>query len=196
MIAGLLLAAGGARRFGSQKLVAPLSGEPLVRRAATTLTQGVDATYVVIGHEAAAVREALAGLPVTMVENPRWSEGLSTSLCRGVSELPATADAVVIMLGDEPHTDVDAIRAVIDCWRADGKPIVVTRYDGTRGHPVLFARSMFEALASARGDAGARDIIERSRAHVAFVDVSSPMPADVDTPEDLDRVQRGIDGTR
>jgi molybdenum cofactor cytidylyltransferase len=195
-IAGLLLAAGGARRFGSQKLVAPLGGVPLVRQAAAPLIAVMDATFVVVGHEAAAVRDALTGLPVAFVINHAWSEGLSTSLRAGVAVLPADVDAVVIALGDQPALAAGAFDAVIHEWRATQRPIVVTRYDGTRGHPVLFAREMFGELAALEGDAGARHLVERSAERVAYVDVSSPMPLDVDTSADLARLRGGIDGAR
>jgi len=193
MIAGLLLAAGGARRFGSQKLIEPLDGAPLVRRAVARLASTVDATYVVVGHEAEHVGAALADLAVTVVRNEAWAEGLSSSLRVGVAALPDAAGAVVVALGDQPLMDVHAVRVVIDRWRETGKPIVVTRYDGTRGHPILFARSMWPMLAVLRGDTGARDLIERSRSQVAFVDVDSPMPPDVDTAADLERLRAGID---
>jgi molybdenum cofactor cytidylyltransferase len=193
MIAGLLLAAGGARRFGSQKLIEPLGGAPLVSQSAARLAATVDATYVVVGHDAEHVAAAVADLEVTVVVNEAWTEGLSSSLRAGVTALPDDCEAVVISLGDQPLMGVDAVRTVVDRWRETGKPIVVTRYDGTRGHPILFARSMWRTLAELRGDTGARDLIEQARSQVAFVDVDSPMPADVDTGADLARLRAGID---
>jgi molybdenum cofactor cytidylyltransferase len=194
MIAGLLLAAGGARRFGSQKLIEPLDGAPLVRQAAARLVSTVDATYVVVGHEAEHVAAAVTDLGLTVVANEAWMEGLSSSLRAGVAALPDDCEAVVVALGDQPLMGLQAVSVVIERWRETRKPIVVTRYDGTRGHPILFARSMWPALAELRGDTGARDLIEQSRAQVAYVDVDSPMPADVDTGADLERLRAGIDG--
>jgi molybdenum cofactor cytidylyltransferase len=194
MIAGLLLAAGGARRFGSQKLIEPLDGAPLVRQAAARLVSTVDATYMVVGHEAEHVAAAVTDLGVTVVANDAWTEGLSSSLRAGVAALPDDCEAVVVALGDQPLMGLQAVSVVIERWRETRKPIVVTRYDGTRGHPILFARSMWHALAGLRGDTGARDLIEQSRAQVAYVDVDSPMPADVDTGADLERLRAGIDG--
>jgi molybdenum cofactor cytidylyltransferase len=117
VIAGLLLAAGGARRFGSQKLLAPLGGSPLVRRAAATLATETDQLWVVVGSEAAAVRRALDGLPACFVENEQWAEGLSSSLAAGIRALPQGFDAIVIGLGDQPSVDREVIRRVIDRWR-------------------------------------------------------------------------------
>ncbi len=185
MIAGVLLAAGGARRFGAQKLVAPLHGKPVVRHAAQTLSGVTDACIVVVGSAADEVRTALASLDLSIVENAHWIDGLGGSLARGIAALGDDAEAAVIAMGDQPSIDPGVIQAVIACWRETGKPIVSARYRGIGGHPVLFARALFPALCELHGDAGARLLIERSARSVAYVDVDAPMPRDVDTPDDL-----------
>ena len=176
MIAGLLLAAGGARRFGSQKLVALLDGVPLVRRAVDT-GGGDGACIVVVGNESDSVRRALDGTTATVVENPSWAEGMSTSLRCGVEAIPSSAECVLVALGDQPGIDPEVARAVITRWRETSRPIVVARYADGRGHPVLFARELFGELMTLRGDQGARSLIERSPDRVAFVDVDRVAPA-------------------
>jgi len=193
VIVGLLLAAGGARRFGSQKLVQPVHGTPLVRHSATTLGSATDALIVVVGHEADAVRAALSGIDATFVTNDVWAEGLGSSLRAGVRALPPTADAVIVGLGDQPLGDGEAVRAVILRWRASGKPIVAARYGRVRAHPLLFDRRLFSELEQAAGDVGARPIIDRDAARVELVDASTPMPPDVDTVADLPRLAAAID---
>lgn len=190
MIAGVLLAAGGARRFGSQKLVQPLDGRPLVRHAAEVLGAESDSLVAVVGHEAVAVREALDGCGARIVENEDWALGLSTSLRVGIAALPRDAAAAIVCLGDQPRVDPVVIRRVIDTWRATGLPIVSARYRGTRGHPVLFARSVFPELDRLAGDAGAKMLIERDGYRVAYVDVDSPVPGDVDSTADLVSLER------
>lgn len=187
MIAGVLLAAGGARRFGSQKLVAPFDGAPLVRHAAAALARSTDALVIVIGHEADAVRAALTEIDASIVVNPDWRQGLSSSLRCGIAALPPDAEAIVVALGDQPRIDPLVVRSLIDRWRASGTPIVSARYRGERGHPVLFARAVFPQLASLRGDVGARTMFEQSPEQVAYVDVDDVVPADVDTMDDLER---------
>lgn len=186
MIVGLLLAAGGARRFGSQKLVAQIGGVPIVRSAADALASGVDQLVVVTGSDSALVRDALAGVDARCVENAEWAGGLSTSLRAGILAVERDAAAVVIALGDQPGLDPELVRAVIDTWRATGKPIVATRYRGTRGHPVLLERAVFSEASGVRGDVGARMLIERDATRVAYVDVEADAPRDVDTPMDLE----------
>jgi molybdenum cofactor cytidylyltransferase len=186
VIAGLLLAAGGARRFGSQKLVAPLDGIPLVRHAAAALGRSTDTLVIVIGHEADAVRVALAEIDASIVENPEWSQGLSSSLRHGIAALPPDVEALVVALGDQPRIDPLVVRSLIDRWRATGTAIVAARYRGVRGHPVLFDRAVFPQLTTLRGDVGARTIFEQSPDQVAYVEVDDSVPIDVDTVDDLE----------
>jgi molybdenum cofactor cytidylyltransferase len=185
VIAGLLLAAGGARRFGSQKLVAPLDGQALVRYAAKTLVASTDGVTAVVGNDAEVVQSALNDLAITVVENLDWPSGLASSLRRGVAALPTGAEAVVIVLGDQPHIDPDVIRAVIGCWRSTGRAIVAARYAGVQGHPVLFSRDLFGELLTLDGDRGAKPVIDRLPERVSYVDVAVPAPRDVDTRQDL-----------
>jgi molybdenum cofactor cytidylyltransferase len=190
VIAGLLLAAGGARRFGSQKLLASLHGLPLVRRAAVNLAAETDQLWVVVGSEAEAVRRALDGVPARFVENEQWQQGLSSSLAAGIRALPEEFDAIVIGLGDQPSVEREVIRRVIDRWRETGRPIVSARYLGVRGHPVLLARAVFDEVSSVSGDVGAREMIAREPERVAFVDVNADPPRDVDTMDDLSALER------
>jgi molybdenum cofactor cytidylyltransferase len=190
MICGVLLAAGGARRFKSQKLVAPYRGQPLVRHAASALRAATEEMIVVVGHHGEAVRQALAGLDVRCVENAAWALGLSTSIRCGVEAVRNECDAVVIGVGDQPGVDADDVRRVIDRWHESGRPIVSARFRGQRGHPVLFARSVFPELLGLEGDAGARLLIERSAERVSYVDLDREMPPDVDTVEQLEDLSR------
>ena len=186
MIAGILLAAGGARRFHSQKLVAPLDGVPVVRHSALALGGCVDRLLVVVGSEAAAGARAVADPTAQIVENRDWELGLASSLRAGIAALAGDVDAAVVALGDQPRLDPALIGRVLTTWRTTGKPIVSASYRGVRAHPVLFARALFGELLQLDGDAGARLLIERTPERVAYVDVDTPMPLDVDIPGDLD----------
>jgi molybdenum cofactor cytidylyltransferase len=190
MIVGILLAAGGATRFGSQKLIAPYRGEPLVHHAARLLRSVTDETIAVIGNDADAVRGALAGADVRVVENPAWREGLSTSLRAGIRAVPETAEAVIVALGDQPEIDTAVVRALVEQWRATGPPIVTARYRGVRSPPVLIARDVFGEVETLHGDSGAKPLMDRLPGRVAFVDVDTPIPFDIDQPSDLDRGSR------
>lgn len=192
MIAGLLLAAGGARRFRSQKLVAPFRGVPIVRHSAAALASACDALFVVVGHEGDAVSAALEGTGAVIVRNPDWSLGMATSIVAGVRALPPACEAVVIAVGDQPELDAAVVRSVVARWReaGGGRAIVSASYRGVRAHPVLFARPVFAELEALRGDAGARLLIERTPERVAYVEVDAPMPPDVDTSGELEALER------
>jgi molybdenum cofactor cytidylyltransferase len=193
VIVGLLLAAGGARRFKSQKLVASHRGAPLVSHAARALRSATDATIVIVGHDADAVSQALAGIDVRIVENLDWARGLASSISRGVESMPTAAEALVVAVGDQPGLDRAVVEAVIARWRETGRPIVSASYRGARGHPVLFARTVFPELRELQGDAGARLLIERSPDRVSYVEVDAEMPPDVDTIDQLNALDASAD---
>ena len=190
MIIGVLLAAGGARRFGSQKLVAMIDGVPVVRRAFDVLASTTDAVVVVVGNEADAVARALEGTNAICVRNDAWELGLSTSLVLGIGVASRMGEAAVVGLGDEPDVDSSVCLALIEEWRRNKKSIVAARYNGVQDHPVLFDRAVFNELMSLEGDVGAKSVISRSPERVAFVDVTGPQPIDVDEPGDLRRLEQ------
>ena len=189
-IAGVVLAAGASRRFGAQKLLAPLDGKPLVRWAVEHMVAAPLASTLVVvgGADADAVREALAGLAVRIVVNERSAEGLSTSLHAAVRALADESPrAAVFALGDQPRVPATAIASLVHAFRASGAPIVVPVYaGGVRGHPVLFAANLFPELLAVRGDEGARGVIGRDRSRVTEVTIPEAAPSDVDVPEDLE----------
>jgi molybdenum cofactor cytidylyltransferase len=187
-LAGLLLAAGGATRFGSPKVLAPFHGKPLVRRGVQLLMPRCPAgVHVVVGASADGVRAALAAESVSIVENPDWASGLSTSLVRGVAALPAAADAVLILLCDQPAITADDLDALITAWQVEPELIAAAGFRDQLGPPVIMPRSVWPQLAALRGDQGARSLLEWHAEHTAV-----PMPHaafDVDTPDDLARLE-------
>jgi molybdenum cofactor cytidylyltransferase len=178
--------------MGRPKLLLPLpDGRPVLKASVeAVLAAGVDDVVVVLGCEAETVGRAVAELPVRTVLNPRYAEGQSTSVRAGLDALrPATAGAL-IALGDQPLADPQVIRRVVAAYRTHGRPIVVPRYRDGRGHPVLFAAAVFDELRAVTGDQGGRTVIARDPARVAEVPVDVPIPADVDTWDDYERLRR------
>ena len=191
MIVGLLLAAGAARRFGSPKLIQPLAGKPIVRWSAETLAAATARLLVVVPPDPALLRDALRGVQAQFIVNDVPARGLGRSIAFGARALPPEADAVVIALADEPLMDPLCIAAVIDRYRTtNGAAIVAPVFRGIRRHPVLFDRSIFGELATLDGDRGARDIIDGDPARVVLVEFDQPGTIDVDTSEDLARLEQ------
>ncbi len=187
MIAGIVLAAGASRRFGSQKLLATVRGVPLVRRTVERLVAtSLDDIVVVLGSHAAAVNAALVGLDVRTVVNAEYEAGMSTSLRVGLDALPATAEAALVALADQPAVGAEIVDRLVERYRDDRSAIVAPRYrDGVRGNPVLFDRALFAELRAASGDEGGRSVVARDPHRVTLVELEQEMPRDVDVPEDL-----------
>jgi molybdenum cofactor cytidylyltransferase len=187
----VVLAAGRSTRFGhgAHKLLTTIGDVPLVRLSVrAAVDAGVGEVVVVTGAKAAAVEQALDGLPVRVVREPAFADGMALSLRRGVVALARDVDAILISLGDQPSMRPDAYREVASRWSASRSPIVVPRYaDGTGpAHPVLFAAEIFAELLALEGDTGARSTITRDPSRVAEAALPWPAPRDVDTPEDLE----------
>jgi molybdenum cofactor cytidylyltransferase len=195
-IAGLLLAAGTSTRLGRPKQLLRFRGRTLLRHAAETgLTAGLEPLVVVIGAEAEAMRRELAGLPVVVVENPRYAAGQSTSLRAGLAALPQDVAAVVTLLVDMPGVDAPLIRALVAAWRASGAPIVRPAYEGRPGNPVLFAGGLLPELAQAQGDEGGRAVLRTHAAEVHLLPVTNAgVLQDIDTWEAYGALMAGEAG--
>jgi molybdenum cofactor cytidylyltransferase len=187
-VVGVVLAGGTSARFGeANKLLADLDGEPLVRRAARTLLDAdLAATVVVLGHEAEAVRAAVADLDVRTVRNPDYDDGLSTTVARGVrAAADADADAVVFLPGDMPTVDPRTVDRLVDAYRAGLGTAVAAAYRGRRGNPVLFDRRHFDALLAVTGDVGGRPVLLNSDRGALVATDDPGVVDDVDTTGDL-----------
>jgi molybdenum cofactor cytidylyltransferase len=187
-IAALVLAAGQARRMGSNKLVAGLGGKPLVRHAveAALASQAAGVT-VVSGHEPERLAEALAGSGAAVVHNPDYASGLSTSLRRGLAALPRDIDGAVVLLGDMPRISAAVIDRLIAAFNPlEGRALCVPTWQGKRGNPLLFARRYFAEVQAIEGDQGARLLLSEHTDAVAEVAMTDDaVLTDVDTPEAL-----------
>jgi molybdenum cofactor cytidylyltransferase len=193
-IAAIVLAAGQSRRMGGpNKLLAELDGKKMVRRSVeSVLASGAAPVIVVLGHQKEAVAAALEGLDVVLVENPDFATGLSTSLKRGLAEVPASADAALVCLGDMPFvTPAELGRLAAAFNPTEGRAIIVPTRGGKRGNPVLFARRFFPEMKEVAGDSGAKHLIGAYPESVAEVEMGSDgVLTDIDTPESLARFTR------
>lgn len=187
----VVLAAGAASRFGSNKLLARLAGRPLLQHALDAVAAaGLDDVVVVLGDQAPDVEAAIAWRGERRVVNARPGDGLSSSLRIGLDaavEVPG-ADAVLVVLGDQPRLRPDAIRAVLAA-AADPPTapasFVRARYPGDPApNPVLVRRSAWALAAGLDGDRGLGPLLASHPELVAEVRVEGANP-DVDTADDL-----------
>jgi molybdenum cofactor cytidylyltransferase len=169
------------------KLLADLHGEPLVRRTVrNALASPLDPVIVVTGHRADEVAAALTGLPVQLVHNPDFADGMASSLLAGLGGLPASCVGAVIVLGDMPRIGPEIIATLVSASDHSVTALVVPVCGGRRGNPVLIGRSWFKDLAGLSGDAGARQLLKDYGANVTEVTIpADAIFLDVDTPGGL-----------
>ena len=193
MIAAVVLAAGLSRRMGQAKLLMPVGGRAIVRYVVeSVLAGGVDLVWVVTGPDVEPIAAALSGLEVQITVNPAPEDGQAGSLRAGIAALPASVDAVLVALGDQPSLAPSIIPALLAARRTTPKLIVAPRYRDGQGNPVLFKREIFPELLRLTGDQGARPIIQKEPARVEWVELDLPMPPDVDTPDDYEKIRASL----
>ncbi len=200
MIPAIVLAAGKSSRMGRTKALLPAgpSGETFLNRVVRVLREGgADAIVVVIGGDAAAVRASLPRdeASLAVVENPHFEDGQLSSLHVGLAAVEQRYDAIeaaMVTLVDLPLISPSTVRTVFDTFRAHPQaPLVRPRRDDRYGHPVIFNRSIFGELRRADPSKGAKPVVHAHAAEEVNVDVDDPGAfADIDTPEDYDRIIR------
>lgn len=188
-VAGLLLAAGGGRRLGGRpKALLPHRGRPLVEYAVGVLrAAGCARVHVVLGAQADAVREWAELGDCVLVENPRWADGMGSSLRAGLDSLAGTgARAALVSLVDQPGIGPEAVARVLAAYE-DETSLASAAYDGVRGHPVLFGAAHWAGIAAtATGDRGARAYLKEHEAAIGLVECGDvARPYDIDTEADL-----------
>jgi CTP:molybdopterin cytidylyltransferase MocA len=186
-VAGLVLAAGGGRRYGMPKALVEYEGSLLVERAVRTARAVCDPVLVVLGAQAVDVWRTADLEGATVLANRDWETGMASSLRTGLDGLrgwPGRVDAALVTLVDMPGMTPEALRAVAAHAAPDA--LAVATYDGVRGHPVLLGRDHWAGVAeTATGDEGAR----RYLATHAVTEVDCTGLAD---PTDLDVPPGGV----
>lgn len=188
----ILLAAGASTRMGSPKQLLPYQGCSLLRyMAEVALASCCEPIAVVLGSNAERTRQEINDLPLQIVENKQWSEGMSSSIRAGVKQITAVnqhLDAVVITLCDQPLVTSSRLNQLIEAYQITQSPVIASAYANTLGVPALFSHILFPELLSLTAKVGAKNLIQQ------YIDqvhqVSLPEGAiDVDTPEDYQQLR-------
>ncbi len=192
-IVAVLLAAGSASRFGSAKQLAPIGDVSLVRRAAQNIVAAGLELVVITGAYADEVAEALSGMPLRLIYNPQWQQGMGESIACSARELlgRAAPRACLLCLADQPLIGAPQLQRLLDAAAEDPTCIIASDYGETPGAevlgpPCLFPAEFLAGLAQLSGAKGARVLLDRYRPRVTAV--AMPEAAlDIDVPEDYRR---------
>jgi molybdenum cofactor cytidylyltransferase len=191
-IRGILLAAGSARRFGSNKLLhalppgTPDAGMPIGLAAAKHLLDALPESIAVLRPRAQRLGKLLRDAGCNTVVCKNAGEGMGTSLAAGV-RAAADAHGWVVALADMPFLRSETIRVIAKAL-SDGAAIAAPAYRGERGHPVGFARRFLDELSALHGDQGAKELLAQRPDWVTLYEVDDPgVLRDVDRPSDLTR---------
>ena len=178
----IILAAGGSTRFGRPKQLLELEQETLVARAVRIARAAGLEPLVVLGHEADAVA---AAVDARTLVNPRWADGMGTSIAAGAEATRDEARTLTIVACDQVRVDARDLRRLHDALVGDVDS-AAARYAGVLGVPAVFRSSCFDALCALSGDVGARDLLRDTKVRTAAVDM--PHAAhDMDYPTDVEQ---------
>jgi molybdenum cofactor cytidylyltransferase len=192
----IILAAGASTRMGTPKQLLAYRGCTLIRHMAeVAIASYCQPIAVVLGANAERIKPEISQLPIQIVENQQWEEGMSTSIRVGLEALLAmnpNLNAVAIALCDQPFVSSPTLERIVEAYHLTGKPIIASEYSGTLGVPALFNRTLFSELMTLKSTEGAKKLIKK-HIHQVF---SVPFPEgaiDIDTPKEYEQLQTLIE---
>lgn len=185
MIMGILLAAGAARRMGSDKLALPWRESTVLGVTLGAWTAVPELNQILLVRRATSPEIQMDR--VQTLVNPDADEGIGSSLRFAAHALQPGVKAVVVGLADMPEVTSATISALVEAWKPLGAAgIVAPRYNNRRGHPVVFGAQHFPALEKLTGDQGARTVLQSNTTSLHVMEVDDPgVLLDIDTPADL-----------
>lgn len=189
-IFAVVLAAGSGTRFGATKQLAEFGGATLVKRVVDVVTGCTgNQTVVAVGHDWEAVSTVIQPFDGFLVLNDRYANGIGSTLSLAIRTIRHAADAVIVVLADQPLITTGHLDALRASWSGADNEIVATAFDDVVGPPALFGRACFDELAALQGDTGARALLEDRRFAVKEV-YCADAAIDIDEPTDISRLQR------
>ena len=190
MVSAVVMAAGASTRMGTQKLLLPLGGEPLVRRTVRqVLAAGFDDVLVVLGREHEATLAALEGLAIRHAVNLQFASGMGSSFRTAVEHL-AGSDAAMFALADQPFITALEYRTVLDTYLLHTPAIVSVHYGDVVAPPQLFARELFPEIALLQH--GARAVLQRHVERTTVLQFAPHLLVDIDTPDDYELAKKRL----
>ena len=180
----VILAAGGATRFGGLKQLIEYQGSSLLRRSISVASEIVeDRVKVVLGARARKIRRDIESLKAGIVHNEDWEEGIASSIQAGIESLPDDCSGILLLLCDQARIEPQHLQQLLEQWIQDKSRIIASEYADTIGAPVIIPRQAFAGVMKLRGDKGAKSIIEKHPDNVTLVNIPEG-EFDVDTQDD------------
>jgi molybdenum cofactor cytidylyltransferase len=190
MIVAIVLSAGESSRMGSPKALLPIGGKRFIERIVSVLEQTkVGSIVVVLGHQAEEIRPQISHLPITIVLNRDYAKGQLSSLIVAIRSLESEkVDGVLVHLVDHPLLNPSLVDRMIKHFYESKKLIIVPRYRGRRGHPVIFSSRLFPELLQAPLDVGAKSVVNAHHDETLEIETEDRgVIVDIDTPEEYHR---------
>jgi len=160
MLAAVILSGGASSRMGSPKALLPYQGRPFLEHLLEITTRPeIGARKVVLGADADSIAKVIPLKANEIVINPDWEKGQLSSIQAAVRKLPAGTDGMLLFLIDHPLISSALVGELIQQFYNSRKPIVLPVYEGRRGHPVIFAASLYDELLRAPLETGARAVV-------------------------------------
>ena len=184
----LLMAAGNASRFQSNKLLAEFRGKPLVFWALERIDPARFSQVTVVTQfpEICTMAEEF-GFPWLKNDHPDWGAAYTIRLG---TEAMAQCDAILYLVADQPLLDAAAIAKILETWQENPDRIVAPAHDGKTGNPCIFPREFFPELCQLQGDVGGKHVIKAHLDRLLTVEVAPDALFDCDTPEALAELRR------
>ncbi len=191
-VSALILAAGRSTRMGSNKLLAPIAGQPMVSHViSAAMNANLAKTTLVTGHDSDRMDRLFANENIDIIYNPDYASGMASSLRHGLATIDKNIDAVLVLLGDMPFVSTKVINSLVDAFYAahntdNGLDIVAPMYGNKRGNPVLWSVRYLDELSAIEGDTGGRYLLNKFADKVAIVPTEEDGSIiDIDTPQVL-----------
>ncbi|MEJ8553039.1 nucleotidyltransferase family protein [Tepidibacter sp. Z1-5] len=190
MICGIILASGFSRRFGKDKLIQEIDGEKIIEKV---LKQAKNSNLkeLILVCRNYYIKDICDKYEIKSVYNINALDGQSSSIKKGISSSEQYCDGFMFLMGDQPFLKSEHINRLIDEFRNNNSTkIIVPRYSGVKGSPVIFPRYLKECLVNINGDIGGKEVINKNLEKVCFVDFEEVIVGkDIDTLEELTQIK-------
>ncbi|HOJ42945.1 MAG TPA: nucleotidyltransferase family protein [Syntrophorhabdaceae bacterium] len=190
-LCAVILASGSSKRLGFNKLLVKIDKKTVIERSMEPFfISSIDKIFVVVGFEKERILKIIECHPAEIIENPFYSQGMSASIRVALPYIKGY-EGVFFQLGDRPFLDKTLIEKMVHTFQENDKDIIVPVYNKKKGHPVLIRPAPYiEEMEKVKGDMGLREIIDKYRENVLFIESQEGVLTGLDTQEDIENLKK------